>query len=36
VDAEKNWQRSQGDDTVPLSRASDSIDANRANDDAPD
>jgi len=36
VDAEKKWQRSEDDDTVPPSRASESIDADRANDDAPD
>jgi hypothetical protein len=36
VDAEKKWQRSEGDDTVALSRAADSIDADRANDDTPD
>jgi hypothetical protein len=36
VDAEKKWQRSEGDDTVALSCAADSIDADRGNDDTPD
>jgi len=36
VDAEKNWQRGEGDDTLALSRAPDRIDADRGNDDTPD
>jgi hypothetical protein len=36
VDAEQKWQRSEGDGTMALSRASDSMDADRANDDTPD
>jgi hypothetical protein len=36
VDAEKNWQRSEGDDTAALSRAANRIDAYRADDYAPD
>jgi hypothetical protein len=36
VDAEKKWQRSKGDDTVAFSRAANSIDADRGNDDTPD
>jgi hypothetical protein len=36
VDAEKKWQRSKGDDTVAFSRAANSIDADRANDDTSD
>jgi hypothetical protein len=36
VDAEKNWQRCEGHDTLALSRAADCIDADRGNDDTPD
>ncbi len=36
MDAEKNWQRGEGDDALALSRAADSIDADRGNDDTPD
>ncbi len=36
VDAEKNWQRGEGDDALAPSRAADSIDADRGNDDTSD
>jgi hypothetical protein len=36
VEAEKKWQHGEDDDTLAPSRAADSIDADRGNDDTPD